>query len=78
VSGPAELVARIRSGEPGAEAELIARFGPGMAVVLRRAAGSAAVDDLYQDTFRIALQRIRAGEVAQPDRLAGFLCGVAH
>jgi RNA polymerase sigma-70 factor, ECF subfamily len=74
----ADLVARIRSGEPAAEAEMVSRFGPGVAAVLRRAAGAAMSEDLYQDAFRIALQRIRAGEVQQPERLGGFLCGVAR
>jgi RNA polymerase sigma-70 factor (ECF subfamily) len=73
-----DLVRRIRSGDPSAEAELVARFGEGLSFLLRRwTRDHAAAEDLYQETFRLALEKIRHGEVRDPDRLAGFLRSLA-
>lgn len=75
---PGELVGRIRDGDPGAEEELVTRFGEGLAFLLRRwTRDRAAAEDLYQETFRLALEKIRSGEVRDPDRLAGFLRALA-
>ena len=75
---PADLVRRIRGGDPAAEAELVSRFGEGLAFLLRRwTRDSATAEDLYQETFRLALEKIRSGEVREPDRLAGFLRSLA-
>ena len=75
---PAQLVARIRGGDRTAEAELVARYSRGIAIILRRGAGSHAVDDLFQEVFLRATEKIRAGEVREPERLSGFLCGLAR
>lgn len=73
-----DLVRRIRGGDAGAEAELVARFGEGLAFLLRRwTRDHAAAEDLYQETFRLALEKIRRGEVRDPERLAGFLRSLA-
>lgn len=73
-----DLVERIRGGDPGAEAELVARFGEGLSFLLRRwTRDHAAAEDLYQETFRLALEKIRHGEVREPDRLTGFLRSLA-
>jgi RNA polymerase sigma-70 factor (ECF subfamily) len=73
-----DLVQRIRSSDPGAEEELVARFGEGLSFLLRRwTRDHAAAEDLYQVTFRLALEKIRAGEVRDPDRLAGYLRSLA-
>jgi RNA polymerase sigma-70 factor (ECF subfamily) len=73
-----DLVQRIRSGDPGAEEELVARFGEGLSFLLRRwTRDHAAAEDLYQETFRLALEKIRSGEVRDPDRLAGYLRSLA-
>jgi RNA polymerase sigma-70 factor (ECF subfamily) len=77
-SPPGDLVRRIRSGDTGAEAELVTRFGEGLAFLLRRwTRDHAAAEDLYQETFRLAIEKIRRGEVRDPDRLAGFLRSLA-
>lgn len=71
---PADLVARIRSGDAAAEAELVARFSPGLLLLLRRVTRDPTLsDDLHQETFEIALRRIRAGELREPEKLAPFL-----
>jgi RNA polymerase sigma-70 factor (ECF subfamily) len=78
-SNPGELVARIRNGERAAEDELVARYSRGVTMILRRAASvPAAVDDLYQEVFLRAVEKIRGGEVRDPERLSGFICGLAR
>lgn len=78
-TSPADLVRRIRSGDPRAEEELIARFGEGLTFLLRRwTRGHSDAEDLYQETFRLGLEKIRRGEVRDPERLAGFLRSLAR
>lgn len=78
-ASPADLVQRIRSGDPRAEEELIVRFGEGLTFLLRRwTRGHSDAEDLYQETFRLALEKIRRGEVRDPERLAGFLRALAR
>jgi RNA polymerase sigma-70 factor (ECF subfamily) len=78
-SSPAGLVARIRDGDRGAEEELIARYSRGVALILRRSASVAVVvEDLYQEVFLRAVEKIRGGEVRDPERLSGFICGLAR
>lgn len=78
-SSSADLVLRIRSGDPRAEEELISRFGDGLSFLLRRwTRGHSDAEDLYQETFRLALEKIRRGEVRDPDRLAGFVRSLAR
>ncbi|HEX5719043.1 MAG TPA: sigma-70 family RNA polymerase sigma factor [Thermoanaerobaculia bacterium] len=78
-TSPADLVRRIRSGDPRAEEELIARFGEGLTFLLRRwTRGHSDAEDLYQETFRLGLEKVRRGEVRDPERLAGFLRSLAR
>jgi RNA polymerase sigma-70 factor, ECF subfamily len=78
-ASPADLVRRIRSGDPLAEEELIVRFGDGLTFRLRRwTRGHSDAEDLYQETFRLALEKVRRGEVRDPERLAGFLRSLAR
>jgi len=73
-----DLVDRIGSGDRSAEAELQARYGAGLLYLLkRRTADREVALDLRQDTFRIAIQKLRAREIEQPERIAGFLRGIA-
>jgi len=47
--------------------------------IIRRALGNSTVaDDLYQETFCIVLEKIREGDVREPEKLPGFVCGVAR
>jgi RNA polymerase sigma-70 factor, ECF subfamily len=75
----ADLVRRITSGDEQAEAELVERYSRGVMLILRRELGGAsAEDDLYQETFRIALEKIRRGDVREPEKLSGFMCSIAR
>jgi RNA polymerase sigma-70 factor (ECF subfamily) len=73
------LVSRIRAGDRQAEAELVERYSRGVMIIIRREVRDTAVaEDLYQETFRIILEKIRQGDVREPERLSGFICGVAR
>ncbi len=81
-AGPGEvsdLVARIQAGENRAEEELVQRFGRGLMLILdRHTGGRPEAEDLYQDTFRVALEKLRAGELRDPSSLPGFLSQIAR
>jgi RNA polymerase sigma-70 factor, ECF subfamily len=75
----ADLVGRIRAGDHEAETELVQRLGRGVLMILRRSTRNAAVsDDLYQDTFRIALEKVRQGDVRDAEKLPAFIASVAR
>lgn len=73
-----DLVRRIVGGEVEAETELVERCGATLRFLTRRfARDDADAEDLYQETLILALEKIRAGEVREPERLAGFLRALA-
>lgn len=70
----AQLAARITKGDTSAEAELVERYSTGVKLILLKRTGNQQLSkDLSQDTFIIALQKLRAGEVRKPEALAAFL-----
>lgn len=74
-----DLVSRIRAGNRQTEAELVERYSRGVMIIIRRDVRDTGVaEDLYQETFRIVLEKIRQGDVREPERLSGFVCGVAR
>jgi len=77
---PESIVHSIQEGDRTAEEELIDRYRRGVTVVLRASArrNAAAVDDLFQETFRIAIEKIRGGSLREPAKLSGFLCSIAR
>ena len=73
------LVDRIRSGDVGAESELVSRYSRGLRMIISRGTRDRSiVDDLCQETFRIALEKIRRGDLRDAKRLSGFMCAVAR
>ncbi len=73
------LVERIHAGDRQAEEELVARFSNGLALMLRRLTGNSALaEDLHQETFRVVLEKVRAGELREPEKLPGYLRGTAR
>jgi RNA polymerase sigma-70 factor, ECF subfamily len=75
----AEWVWRIVAGDAAAEEELFSRCKDGVAIIIGRIVhNESATEDLSQETFRIALEKIRDGDVREPERLPGFICGVAR
>jgi RNA polymerase sigma-70 factor (ECF subfamily) len=77
--GCAELVRRIQGGDQAAETELVERFSRGLRLMLRHLArGSSLADDLLQETLTLVIEKIRRGEVREPERLAGFIRSTAR
>ena len=67
-SEPVELVRRILAGDPAAEREMVDRYSRGVRFLLLQLTRNPAwADDLYQETFRLALEKVRGGELREPD-----------
>jgi RNA polymerase sigma-70 factor (ECF subfamily) len=74
----ARLVAAIYAGERNAEKEMVERYSRGLLYLLRRRCGDGELAlDLRQDTFRIAIEKLRVSPLDDPAKLAAFLRGVA-
>jgi len=75
----APLVGRIVAGDPSAEALLVQLFSRAVTFLLRRLTRDpSAAEDLYQETFRLVIEKVRAGELREPERLPGFVSGTAR
>jgi len=73
------LVDRIRAGDAAAESDLVSRYARGVRMIVSRGTRDRSiVDDLCQDTFRIAIEKIRLGDVRDAKRLSGFICSLAR
>ncbi|MEM7349188.1 MAG: sigma-70 family RNA polymerase sigma factor [Acidobacteriota bacterium] len=78
-AAPAELVRRILAGEAQAEVEMVERFSRGVKfLLLELTRDPARADDLHQETFRLALEKVRDGELRDPDKLAAFIRQIAR
>jgi len=78
-TSPADLVRRILAGDRSAENELVERYANGVRFVIAQSAPDpSAMEDVYQETFCLALQKIRGGEVREPERLSGFIVSLAR
>jgi len=74
-----DLVSRIRRQDPAAEEEFLARYWRGVTVIIRHACSDQALlEDVRQETFRVALEKVRAGAVRDPERLSGFIASLAR
>jgi RNA polymerase sigma-70 factor, ECF subfamily len=74
-----ELVHRIVSGDPAAEAELVRRFSRALSFLLQRLTrDDTAAEDLYQETFRLVIEKVRRGELREPEKLPGFVSSMAR
>ncbi len=77
------LARRIAVGPPGStdaeEAELYRRFAPRVRLYGRRhLRNDAAGDDLAQDVLLLTIERLRAGEVRQPEDIGSFILGTSR
>lgn len=69
-----KIAVRIHEGDATAESELVERYSTGVKLILLKRTGNSQLSkDLCQDTFIIALQKLRAGEVRKPEALVAFL-----
>lgn len=74
-----ELVKRVIAGDSAAEEEIVQRYKQGVAIIIDQIVRSQSVtEDLSQDTFKIVLQKVRRGDLREPERLSGFVCSVAR
>lgn len=74
----ADIVSRIAAGDHDAETELVERYGRRLAFLLRRwTRDPDAAQDLFQETFRQAIEKLRGGELRDPERLSSYLVGLA-
>ena len=74
-----DLVTRVKRGDPSAEASLVERYNRGLRYLLRRKTRDPELaEDLLQETWAVALSRLRGESLDEPERLSGFLCGVAR
>lgn len=68
----------IRNRESGAETAMVERYSKGLRYLLTRRTGDVErARDLLQDTFYIAIAKLRETELDNPERLAGYLRGIA-
>lgn len=73
------LVARVASGDPAAEEELYELHRRGVAIIINQATGwSPAAEDLAQETFRIVFEKIKRGQLREPEKLKFFISSVAQ
>jgi RNA polymerase sigma-70 factor (ECF subfamily) len=74
----AELAQRIARGDRSAETELVERYERGVLYLLKRKARDPELAlDLRQETFRIAIESLRAGGLEDAARLGAYLRGIA-
>lgn len=65
--------------DAAAEAELCRRFAPRIRLYgLRHLRNEAAAADLTQEVLLMTLQKLRAGTIREPDRLASFILGTCR
>jgi RNA polymerase sigma factor (sigma-70 family) len=75
----AALVAQVAAGHVEAEAALIELFLPRVRAMMRARMGNADLArDLTQDTLVEVLKAARRGQIREPERLVGFVHGVAR
>lgn len=73
------LADRIARRDPQAEEEFVLRYRVGLLKLLCKRVGVLSeAEDLVQDALVIALKRLRQGTLQQPERLSGFMFGLAR
>jgi len=78
-----ELARAIASAPPGEaqteESELYRRFAPRVRLYgLKHLRDEAAADDLAQQVLLVAIERLREGEVRNPDQIGSFILGTSR
>ena len=74
----ADFVKRIGQGDRRAEEELVQRYQRGLIYLLKRRTRDPQLAlDLTQETFRIAIEKLRQSPIEQVERVAAYLRGTA-
>lgn len=72
-------MARVQAGDARAEHRLVELYGRSVAVLLdRHTNGRPEAEDLFQETFRLVIEKLRRGELREPAKLPGFLAAIAR
>ena len=72
------IVEGIRDGNGDAETELVQRYSRGLRyLILKKTGDEELASDLLQETFIIAIRKLREQTLENPQRLAGYLRGIA-
>lgn len=78
ITSLADLVDRIRRGNREAEDDLVQRYRRGVSIIIRKIIQNVAdEEELVQQTFMVAIENIRRGALDEPERLSGYICGIA-
>ena len=73
-----DFVKRIGQGDRRAEEELVRRYQRGLIYLLKRRTRDPQLAlDLTQETFRIAIEKLRQSPIEQVERVAAYLRGTA-
>lgn len=74
----ARITLGIRNGDAAAETAMVERYSRGLGILLARRTGDdERARDLLQETFCIAIEKLRKIQLDNPERLAGYLRGIA-
>lgn len=74
-----ELVRRIRDGDHQAEHAMVERYSRGVRfVLLGLTKDPHRADDLHQETFRRVVEKVRRGELKEPESLPAFIRQIAR
>lgn len=64
--------------DPLAEEELVQRYSGGIFQIIYQVVQNYSLaEDLRQDTLLKALEKIRNGDLREPERLSGYVCSIA-
>jgi len=75
----AALVERIGNGDRNAEGELVERYSRGLLLLLTsKTHDKELAKDLRQDTFCVAIEKLRSNGLDEPGQLSAYLSGIAR
>jgi RNA polymerase sigma-70 factor, ECF subfamily len=75
----AALVSGIVARNPRSEEEIVRRYADGIYHIVYRVVHNHSVaEDLCQETWMKVLEKIRHGDVREPERLSGFILAIAR
>jgi RNA polymerase sigma-70 factor (ECF subfamily) len=78
IAAAIRIVQGIQDGSRDAETELVQRYSRGLRyLILRKTGDDELADDLLQETLIIAIRKLREQTLENPQRLAGYLRGIA-
>jgi len=78
-NGARNLAEQIARGNREAEHELVvAYYSPLLSRLRKRLRSLASAEDVCQETFVIAIRKLRRGDIRDPGKVGGFVTGIAE